>query len=127
RGVQPDGGGTAGGAGTRGPLHPSPRGDGRGLVDHGGGALGRHEAGGWRTVAAGAGTRAFVLDEQRLVVRGEDGWDAVGATPDRLDELEGLGVGTASDPVNTFAAKLNSALWTARAEDEGGTGDLRYV
>lgn len=92
-----------------------------------GGALVRHEAGGWRVVAAGAGTRAFVLDEQRLVVRGEEGWDAVGATPDRLDELEGLGVGTASDPVNTFAAKLNSALWTARAEGEGGTGDLRYV
>ena len=91
------------------------------------GALARFEAGGWTAMAAPQGMRAFVLDEQRLIVRGDEGWTEAGGTPDRLDDLEGLGVGTASDEANPFAAKLNSALWTARTEGEGGTGDLRYV
>ncbi|MBA4001694.1 DUF2793 domain-containing protein [Brevundimonas sp.] len=91
------------------------------------GGLARFEAGGWAAIMAPQGLRAFVLDEQRLVVLGEDGWTDVGANPDRLDDLAGLGVGTASDETNAFAAKLNSALWSARTEGEGGTGDLRYV
>lgn len=93
----------------------------------GAGVLARHEAGEWRALDIAPGTRAFVLDERRLVALDDDGWMDVGVHGDRLDDLEGLGVGMASDPVNTFAAKLNSALWTARAEGEGGTGDLRYV
>ena len=91
------------------------------------GALARFEAGGWTAIAPPPGLRAFVADEQRLVVFGEDGWIEVGGSPDRLDDLQGLGVGTASDETNAFAAKLNSALWTARTEGEGGTGDLRSV
>lgn len=90
------------------------------------GDLVRCEAGGWTLVETAPGTRAYVLDEGRLVVRGESGWSDVGGA-DRLDDLAGLGVGTASDEVNPFAAKLNNALWTARSEGEGGTGDLRYV
>lgn len=91
------------------------------------GALARFEAGGWTVIAPPPGLRAFVVDEQRLVMLGEAGWTAVGANPDRLDDLAGLGVGTASDETNAFAAKLNSALWTARTVAEGGAGDLRYV
>lgn len=91
------------------------------------GALARFEAGGWTAIMPPPGLRAFVADEQRLVVFGEDGWIEVGGSPDRLDDLQGLGVGTASDETNAFAAKLNSALWTARTEGEGGTGDLRSV
>ena len=91
------------------------------------GGLARFEADGWTTITPPPGMRAFVLDEQRLIVWGDEGWTDVGGTPVRLDDLEGLGVGTASDESNNFAAKLNSALWTARTEGEGGTGDLRYV
>lgn len=91
------------------------------------GGLARFEAGGWTAITPPPGLRAFVADEQTLVVLGEEGWKAVGGLPDRLDDLAGLGVGTASDETNAFAAKLNSALWTARSENEGGSGDLRYV
>jgi hypothetical protein len=91
------------------------------------GELARFEAGGWTAITPPAGLRAYVVDEQRLVMMAEDGWTDVGGSPDRLDDLAGLGVGTASDEANAFAAKLNSALWTARTEGEGGTGDLRYV
>ncbi|MFN4295742.1 MAG: DUF2793 domain-containing protein [Brevundimonas sp.] len=91
------------------------------------GGLARFEAGGWTVIAPPPGLRAFVVDEQRLLVLGDDGWTDVGAAPDRLDNLQGLGVGTASDETNAFAARLDSALWTARSEGEGGTGDLRYV
>ncbi|MFN3538194.1 MAG: DUF2793 domain-containing protein, partial [Brevundimonas sp.] len=91
------------------------------------GGLARFEAGGWTAISPPQGLRAFVADEQRLLVLRDDGWTDVGAAPDRLDNLQGLGVGTGSDETNTFAAKLNSALWTARSEGEGGTGDLRYV
>jgi len=91
------------------------------------GGLVRFEAGGWTTITPPPGLRAYVVDEQRLVVLGEDGWADAGGVPDRLDHLEGLGVGTASDGTNAFAARLNSALWTARSAAEGGTGDLRCV
>ena len=91
------------------------------------GGLARFEADGWTAITPPPGLRAFVVDEQRLVMLAEDGWTYVGGVPDRLDDLAGLGVGTASDETNAFAAKLNSALWTARTEAEGGAGDLRYV
>lgn len=91
------------------------------------GDLVRHENGGWRLISTPPGLCAFVRDEARLIVRTEAGWSDVNPVAGRLDDLEGLGVGTASDEVNTFAAKLNAALWTARHEGEGGTGDLRYV
>ncbi|MFT4955303.1 MAG: hypothetical protein ACI8U3_001691 [Brevundimonas sp.] len=91
------------------------------------GALARFEAGGWTAMEPPPGLRVFVLDEQCLIVRGDEGWTDVVGTPVRLDDLEGLGVGTVSDAANAFAAKLNSALWTARTEGEGGAGDLRFV
>lgn len=96
-------------------------------TDMAAGALIRFEAGVWSAMQPPAGLRAFVLDEERLVVLASEGWREVSGSPARLDDLEGLGVGTASDETNAFAAKLNSALWTARTEGEGGTGDLRYV
>lgn len=91
------------------------------------GSLARFEAGAWRLVEAAPGARVFILDEQRLVVLGEAGWTDLCGDAERLDNLQGLGVGTESDETNPFAAKLNNALWTARAIGEGGTGDLRYA
>ncbi len=45
----------------------------------------------------------------------------------QLQNLTGLGIGTASDGYNTLAAKLNSALFAARGTGEGGSGDLRFT
>ncbi|MDJ0920909.1 MAG: DUF2793 domain-containing protein [Henriciella sp.] len=39
--------------------------------------------------------------------------------------LEFLGLATTADAANPFAARLNSALWTAREVGDSGTGDLR--
>jgi hypothetical protein len=91
------------------------------------GGLARFDAGGWTAIKPPPGLCAFVADEQRLVMLADDGWTDVGASPDRLDDLAGLGVGTVSDETSAFAARLNNALWTARTEGEGGTGDLRHV
>lgn len=91
------------------------------------GDLVRHETGQWSLIPVAPGALVYVLDEARLIARGDSDWDAVSPALDRLDDLEGLGVGTASDEINPFSARLNGALWTALAEDDGGTGDLRYV
>jgi hypothetical protein len=38
-----------------------------------------------------------------------------------------LGIGTKTDAINPFAAKLNEALWSALFAGDGGDGDLRYT
>ncbi|WGM30405.1 DUF2793 domain-containing protein [Brevundimonas sp. NIBR11] len=88
------------------------------------GDLVRAELGGWTRVPAPEGALAVVLDEGGLVVRGEDGWSPF---PARLQSLERLGLNTAADADNPFAAKLNKALWTARSTGDGGDGSLRFT
>lgn len=83
--------------------------------------------GGWRLFAPQPGWLAFVLDESALVSWTGTEWTSALHLPSTLENLEGLGVGTAPDAENPFAAKLNTALWAARSEAEGGTGDLRYT
>ncbi|MGC9371182.1 MAG: DUF2793 domain-containing protein [Paracoccaceae bacterium] len=56
-----------------------------------------------------------------------DGANWIGTTPDALQNLALLGVGTTADASNPFSAKLNAALWTAKTVAEGGTGDLFYT
>jgi len=60
--------------------------------------------------------------ERLLLVYDGAGW--VGITPDALQNMALLGLGTAADASNPFSAKLNAALWTAKTVAEGGTGDL---
>ncbi|GLK47916.1 hypothetical protein GCM10017620_08890 [Brevundimonas intermedia] len=91
------------------------------------GALMRFEAGGWSRVATSVGLIALVLDAAVLVVRGEDGWAPLGRRLDEVQGLSRLGVGTTADAANPLAVKTNTALFTARAEDEGGDGDLRLT
>lgn len=57
--------------------------------------------GAWAFIAPVTGWRVYVADEALLCV-----W---------------------SDAANPFAAKLNKALWSAKAVGEGGDGDLRYT
>lgn len=79
----------------------------------------------WLRLPPRAGWRAWVEDEGVLLVF--DGADWVGTTPDALQDLALLGLGTTADPANPFSAKLNAALWTAKTAAEGGDGDLRYT
>ncbi len=88
------------------------------------GDLVRAELGGWTRIPAPTGALAVVLDEDALVVRGEDGWRPF---PSRLQSLQRLGLNTGADADNPFAAKLNKALWTALSSGEGGDGDLRFT
>lgn len=83
--------------------------------------------GAWRRIAARAGLTAFVIDEGALVMFDGVQWVAFSEAVTALSDLTALGVGTAPDAANPFAAKLNSTLWTARYTGEGGTGDLRYT
>lgn len=83
--------------------------------------------GAWARVAARAGLTAYVADEGALVMHDGAAWTAFSDAITTLGDLESLGVGTAPDAANPFAAKLNAALWTARPAAEGGTGDLRYT
>lgn len=88
-------------------------------------SLMRFEAGAWTVIEPQEGFVAFVKDEDLLVLFDGAAWRS--AAPDELRNLTRLGVGTAADATNPFAAKLNKALWTAKTAAEGGDGDLRYT
>jgi hypothetical protein len=79
----------------------------------------------WQRLPPRAGWRAWVEDEELLLVYDGSAW--VGTTPASLQNLALLGLGTTADAANPFSAKLNAALWTAKTVAEGGTGDLFYT
>ncbi|MGP3698451.1 DUF2793 domain-containing protein [Rhodobacter sp. NSM] len=81
--------------------------------------------GAWLHLPPRTGWRAWVEDEGLLLVYDGAGW--VGATPNALQNLALLGLGTTADTSNPFSAKLNAALWAAKTVAEGGTGDLFYT
>ncbi|WAC60863.1 DUF2793 domain-containing protein [Brevundimonas sp. SL130] len=91
------------------------------------GALMRFEAGGWSRVATPVGLIALVLDAAVLVVLDDAGWTPLGRRLGEVQGLSRLGIGTTADAANLLAVKTNTALFTARAEDEGGDGDLRLT
>lgn len=91
------------------------------------GTLMRFEAVGWSVVSAPDGLLAVVLDEPALAARLDGDWRPLGETLGEIQGLTRFGLGTTADAANPFAAKLNKALWTARAPDEGGDGDLRFT
>jgi hypothetical protein len=85
--------------------------------------------GGWMFYLPVDGWTCFVQDESTLLAFDGEEWvaalDTLGGVSE-LQELTLLGLGTEADGTNPFSAKLNNALWTARATGEGGDGDLRY-
>ena len=81
----------------------------------------------WSEIPAFDGLVVLISDEAIFVFFDGSGWVDVASTLDNLQNLGLLGVGTSADEANPFSAKLNAALWTARAAGEGGTGDLRYT
>ncbi|WP_372707937.1 DUF2793 domain-containing protein [Brevundimonas sp.] len=91
------------------------------------GALMRAEAGGWRAVEVSEGLIALVLDADEIVVRHGTTWRALGSRLGMVQGLSRLGIGTTADASNPFAARLNTALWTALEAGAGGDGDLRLT
>ena len=91
------------------------------------GALMRAEGGGWTQVEAGDGLVVLVLDAAEVVLRHAGGWAPLGTRLGVAQDLTRLGLGTTADAGNPFAARLNTALWTALEAGSGGTGDLRLT
>jgi hypothetical protein len=83
--------------------------------------------GGWRFFVPQKGWHAFVESEGSVIVFDGTIWNDIGFFFHALQNLAELGIGTAADTTNVLAAKLNSALFTAKAVSEGGTGDLRQT
>jgi hypothetical protein len=81
----------------------------------------------WRFFAPRAGWRAYVENEDLIVVFNGSEWKTFGAVPDEIHNLERLGLGTTADALNRLSAKLNAALFAALTAEEGGSGDLRFV
>ena len=91
------------------------------------GALVRFEAGGWAVQPVAEGVLVWIVDEATAVVRHDGGWLAWGETLGAVQNLDRLGLNTTADAANPFAARLNTALWTARNVADGGDGDLRMT
>ena len=90
-------------------------------------AVAAWQDGAWAFIASQTGWRVWVVNEAALLVWTGTGWEDAVPAPDQLQNMTRLGVGTTADATNPFAAKLNKALWTAKYDDEGGDGDLRYT
>lgn len=91
------------------------------------GCIAAWQDGGWVFFDPRLGWLCYVIDEQALIYWTGAVWESASAVLAALQNLPLLGIGTAADSENRFAAKLNKALWTALAADEGGSGDLRYT
>jgi hypothetical protein len=81
----------------------------------------------WRFLVPKPGWCAYVEAEGILLVFDGIAWRDLGEAIGTVGSLNRLGIGTAADPLNRLAAKLNAALFTALAAGGGGTGDLRFV
>jgi hypothetical protein len=82
--------------------------------------------GAWARLVPQAGWQSWVQDEGRMLVWSGTAWiaGASGQEPEPEASFESLGIGTTADPANPFSVKLNSALFSARGDAEGGSGDV---
>ncbi|MGE3247552.1 MAG: DUF2793 domain-containing protein, partial [Beijerinckiaceae bacterium] len=85
------------------------------------------DGGAWRFVEPRRGWRAFAEDDNNFLLFDGSTWLPVENLVRQLADLDNLGVGTQPDLANPFAAKVNSALFTARGTSEAGNGDLRLT
>lgn len=88
------------------------------------GEIAAFQDGAWSFLVPRMGWRAWVGDEQAILVWDGSGWIDI---LKQFQHVELFGIGTQADAQNVFAAKLNKALWAARMEAEGGDGSLRYT
>jgi hypothetical protein len=84
--------------------------------------------GAWQFSPPRTGWLAYAVDECVLLAWDGGAWvSAIDAlTPTVLNNMTLLGVGTSADATNPFSTKLNSTLFTAKTEADGGDGNLRY-
>lgn len=73
----------------------------------------------WRTIAPGAGWRAFIQSESRFAV-----FDGAAWVTDEASEAARFGVNTAADLVNRLAVKSDAALFS-HDDVTPGSGDMR--
>ncbi|HMN71805.1 MAG TPA: DUF2793 domain-containing protein [Rhodoblastus sp.] len=90
-------------------------------------AVAAFDNGGWAFLSPRAGWRIYIESESLFLVFDGAAWKDVGLSLQNLQNLSRLGIGATADASNPVLAKLNSALLTARASGEGGTGDLRVT
>lgn len=91
------------------------------------GAIAAWQDGAWTFLDPRPGWTVWVIDEALALYWTGAAWAPVAEAITTLQDLALVGIGTAADAVNPFAAKLNKALWTARPAAEGGDGSLRYT
>ena len=91
------------------------------------GRLAAFEDGAWRFHQPRAGWLAYVVAERSLRLFDGTAWLDAGLVLRSLSGLASLGLGTAPDAQNAFAAKLTAGYFSARGAGEGGTGDLRLT
>ncbi len=91
------------------------------------GALALYDAGRWIFLSPRPGWIAYVEGEAGLVAFDGVAWRVLEDLIAFPNVFVSLGIGTDPDSGNPFAAKLNSALFTAAAAGEGGSGDLRLT
>lgn len=89
------------------------------------GALAAFDDGGWRFAPPAAGWLCYVAAEGILLVHDGTAWRDLAGMLKSIGPLQALGIGTGVDAGNPLSAKLNNALFAARASTEGGSGDLR--
>jgi hypothetical protein len=88
------------------------------------GEIALFDAGAWRFIAPRAGFRAWIEAEEALFAFDGAAWREIG-TDAPLDNLPRLGIGTAADAQNPFAARVPNALFASVPAGEGGDGDIR--
>jgi hypothetical protein len=81
----------------------------------------------WRFFVPQKGWHAYVESEGAFILFDGTNWNDIGYFFHALQNLAQLGIGTTADTTNILAAKLNAALFTAKAVSEGGTGDMRQT
>lgn len=90
-------------------------------------AVAAFDSGGWTFMTPRPGWRVYVESEDLFLLFDGAAWKDVGLSLRNVQNAARLGVGASADAANPLLAKLNGALFTARATGEGGTGDLRVV
>jgi hypothetical protein len=116
-------------------VPPTPAEGGRCLVGAGAGGvfagnannIAAFQDGVWRFFVPQKGWHAFVEAEGIVLVFDGTAWNDLGLSLRALQNLTSLGIGTSADTTNVLAAKLNNALFTAKATSENGTGDMRQT
>ncbi|MGQ4272471.1 DUF2793 domain-containing protein [Terrihabitans sp. B22-R8] len=82
--------------------------------------------GDWLFLTPREGWRCWVAKEGVLCVFSIGEWSAAGGG-ENLQNISLFGFRTEADEATPFAVKAENALWTAKAGEEGGNGDLRVV